>query len=185
MSSIVIFDKIVLVFENRNMQISYTDLQKVREKHRDKKIVFASGSFDLPHGGHALFLEDAKKLGGILVVGVGGDEIVRLNKGPGHPIMNQALRIKLIDSLKPVDYTLLDDNQHNNKSPLGFVEYVLQYLKPDIYAVNNDAFSPEKRREMTKNYGVVLHVMERWCPPEFEKVSTTSLIEKMKQAAED
>ena len=42
--------------------IQYGDLENIRRKHENQKIVFCSGSFDLPHGGHAIFLEDCKKI---------------------------------------------------------------------------------------------------------------------------
>lgn len=162
------------------MRIWYDDLPKLRATNRDKKIVFVSGCFDLTHAGHVLFFEDCKKHGDILIVGVGSDLIISKNKGPDRPVMNEHMRLKIIDSLKPVDYTVLDDNTYSSHS-LAFVEHVLENLRPDIYAVNDDAFDLEKRVSMSNEYGINLVVLKRWCPTEYGNISTTSLIEKIKR----
>ena len=91
------------------MIISYKNLASVRKKYPDKKIVFCSGSFDLIHPGHVLTFEALKKLGDILVVAVGGDKDIAEIKGPTRPILNEDLRLKMVDSLKPVDYALAGD----------------------------------------------------------------------------
>ena len=159
--------------------IQYGDLENIRRKHENQKIVFCSGSFDLPHGGHAIFLEDCKKFGDVLVVGVGGDEIIRQHKGPGRPIMNEGVRAKLISSLKPVDYCLIDDNSHRDHV-FSFVEFVFDNLRPDVYVVNNDGFEMSARRELAKKYGVEMVVLERWAPKEFDEISTTKIIKKIR-----
>ena len=159
--------------------IQYGDLENIRKKHENQKIVFCSGSFDLPHGGHAIFLEECKKFGHVLVVGVGGDEIIRQHKGPGRPIMNESVRAKLISSLKPVDYCLIDDNRFR-KHIFSFVEFVFDNLRPDVYVVNTDAFDMPRRLELAKKYGVEMAVLERWAPKEFEEISTTNIIKKIR-----
>ena len=161
-------------------KISFEDLVMLREKHKNEKIVFCSGSFDLFHVGHILFLEDCRKFGDILVVGVGGDEAIRESKGPNRPILNEHIRLKTIGSLNQVDYFLLDDNLLNKPHKLGFVESVLKTLKPDVYAVNEDGFQMNKRKEIAQNLGIQLKILQRHCPPEFENISTTKIIEKVK-----
>ncbi len=159
--------------------INYGDLQEIRRKHKNQKIVFCSGSFDLPHGGHAIFIEDCKKFGDVLVVGVGGDEVIRQNKGPGRPIMNERVRAKLISSLKPVDYCLIDDNS-KQEHVFSFVEFVFDNLRPDVYVVNSDGFNMPSRRELAEKYGVEIIVLERWAPKEFGDISTTEIIKKIR-----
>ncbi|MEK7074233.1 MAG: adenylyltransferase/cytidyltransferase family protein, partial [Patescibacteria group bacterium] len=91
--------------------IEFKDIASLRKEHKDKKIVFCSGTFDLTHAGHVLFLEDCKKYGDLLVVAVGNDFNQRVNaKGKGRPVQNEHLRLKMVSSLKPVDYALLDIN---------------------------------------------------------------------------
>lgn len=159
--------------------IQYKDLDEIRAHHPGKKIVFCSGSFDLTHAGHVLFFEDCKKLGDILVVGVGGDKVIQKNKGKDRPFINEHLRMKMIDSLKPVDYAILDDDIYGTHS-LGFVEFVLSRLQPDTYIVNDDAFELDKRVSLAKEFGAILRIIDRWCPPEYEAISSTKLIEKIK-----
>jgi len=132
----------------------------------------------LTHAGHALFLEDAKKQGDILVVGVGDDVSTAAMKGRGRPVLNQHVRLKIVDSLKPVDYSFacLTPQGH----PLSFMEYIFDTLKPDIYVINDDAFDIPFRKELAKKYKMKLIILKRRCPKEFENVSTTKIIEKVK-----
>ena len=57
-----------------------SELLLLLDRNDGEKIVFCSGSFDLVHAGHVLFFEDCKKIGEILVVGVGGDAIIKKTK---------------------------------------------------------------------------------------------------------
>lgn len=153
---------------------------KIREEHKDKKIVFSSGTFDLPHAGHVLFFEDCKKLGDVLVVGVGSDAITRARKGAGRPVVNEHVRMKTIASFKPVDYCFLDNND-GSEEPLNFITGVFEHLKPDVYVINDDAFDIAYREKLSKKHNVKLTILKRSCPPEFENISTTKLIEKIKK----
>src|SRR3989344_8748815 len=123
------------------MIITPDDLPRIREKHKNEKIVFCSGVFDLVHAGHLLFFEDCKKHGDILVVVLGKDANVKDYKGGNRPIMNEHVRLKMVDSLKPVDYTLLDTYDAPKEDPLFLLNKFLSDLKPDFYVINNDAFN--------------------------------------------
>lgn len=160
------------------MILSYSNLVDVKNNNLNKKIVFCSGSFDLLHVGHVLFLEDCKKLGGILVCAVGKDEALRI-KGEDRPILNESVRIKMIDSLKVVDYCFL---HKNITTPFlnSYIEEVLQLLKPDVWVVNEDATEIPFRSELAKKYGVTFYVLKRDCPAEFDQISTTKIIKKIK-----
>jgi len=162
------------------MIISIDQLEKVRARHKDQKIVFCSGMFDLVHPGHILFFEDCKKIGDVLVVGVGGDKNIKERKNALRPIMNQAMRLKMVDSLRVVDYCLGFSHTPVNHR-LEIIEMVLKKLHPDVYAINNDAFDIPYREKISKENSVELVVLDRWCPPEFEGVSTTKLIEKIQK----
>lgn len=158
------------------------ELKEIRERNIGKKIVFCSGVFDLTHAGHVLFFEDCKKLGDILVVLTGDDDGIRTYKGESRPILNQHVRLKMIDSLKPVNYCFLGGTPKNDL--LGFVKVVLKILKPDIIAINNDAFEIESRKKMADEFGISLCILKRWCPDEFENISTSSIIKKIKNFKE-
>ena len=165
------------------MIIGFEDLKKIRGRRRDKKIVFCSGGFDLTHAGHVLFFEDCKKQGDVLVVMVGSDIVVKRDKGEKRPILNEHTRIKLIDALRPVDYCFIDKLLPLEAHPLDYIDCVFAELKPDIYVVNDDAFDTPYRRIMADRHGVKLVILKRSCPPEFEKISTSSIIKKIKETS--
>tara|TARA_Y100000310_G_scaffold344821_1_gene459767 strand:- start:7647 stop:8141 length:495 start_codon:yes stop_codon:yes gene_type:complete len=160
--------------------INYEDLQKIRENHKDEKIVFCSGSFDLTHAGHVLFFEDCKKLGDILLIGIGGDEIIKKNKGIDRPITNIHARLKVIDSLRITDYCLIDDDSLQEHK-YSFVEFVLKNLKPDVYVINEDAEDIPVRKELLSKTNTELKILKRWCPEGFEEISTSKIIKKIKE----
>ncbi len=78
-------------------------------KGKGKRIVFTNGCFDLLHVGHIRYLEKAKSLGDILVVGVNSDRSVREIKGPLRPILSEEERAEVISGLGCVDYVTLFD----------------------------------------------------------------------------
>ena len=73
----------------------------------DKKIVFTNGCFDILHIGHVSYLQKAKKLGDILIVGVNSDESVKRLKGESRPINSEFDRAYLLASLECVDYVVI------------------------------------------------------------------------------
>ncbi len=156
------------------------DIAKIREKHPDQKIVFCSGSFDMTHAGHVLFFEDCKKHGEILVVMVGCDDMVKRDKGPERPILNENVRLKMIESLKPVDYCFIDKMVPKDKPEFWYLDVALEKLRPDVYVVNQDAKNIPYREEVSKRSGVKLVVLDRTCPIDFEEISTSKLIKKIK-----
>ncbi|NCO11761.1 hypothetical protein CO038_01170 [Candidatus Pacearchaeota archaeon CG_4_9_14_0_2_um_filter_39_13] len=160
------------------MIINSEELRKIREQNKDRKIVFCSGNFDLTHAGHILFFEDCKRLGDLLVVGIGGDSIMFENKK--RVILNEHIRLKTIDSLKPVDLVLLDKIS-NIGNRLKFIDFVLEELKPDFYVVNEDAFDMPYRKTLCERLNINLKILPRTCPPEFGKISTSELIRKIKE----
>jgi FAD synthetase len=98
-----------------------------------KKIVLASGVFDLLHLGHVRFLEEAKRAGGRnaeLVVIIARDRIVEERKGE-KPIMSENQRCALVASLKVVDCAILGFQKFN-------IERVVDKVKPDVIAVGYD-----------------------------------------------
>jgi cytidyltransferase-like protein len=162
--------------------LTLKDLPAIREKHKNETIVFCSGSFDLVHAGHVLFFEDCKKQGDILVVLVACDENLKRAKGPTRPILTEAVRLKMLASLKPVDYVLKDGAPLTDSDPpFLHVESALRELKPEKYVVNDDAFDIPYRKEFAKQHGVELVILGRDCPPEFENISTSGIIKKIKQ----
>jgi|GEM_PF-252983 len=157
------------------------ELSLVRKLHKNKRIVFCSGSFDLTHAGHVLFFEDCKeRVGpdGVLVVGVGSDKIIRAIKGEDRPVINEYGRAKVIDSLKPVDFTFID-NISTKAKPLQLLETVFENLRPDIYAITWDSFNKEHRKKVCEKYRIRLDIYDRTPPRGLEGISTTGIIGKI------
>ncbi len=162
----------------------YAALTGIRKDNPNKTIIFCSGTFDLTHAGHILFFEDCKKQGDILVVGVGDDDTIHEYKGKTRPILNENVRLKSIDSLKPVDYTVLQKNIKEKPKPYGILWVlmpILEKLRPDKWIVNDDSFGYEERKKMANEYGIELVILDRWCPKEFENISTSNIIKKIKE----
>jgi FAD synthetase len=101
---------------------------------KKRKIVLASGVFDLLHLGHVRFLEEAKKAGGQdakLIVIVARDSTVEKRKGI-KPVIHENQRRALVESLKVVDEAILGYEDFN-------MEKVIEKIKPDIVAVGHDS----------------------------------------------
>ncbi len=74
-----------------------------------KQIVFTNGVFDLLHPGHVRYLQQARRLGDALIVGVNSDRSVRANKGEGRPIIPEDERREILESLACVDAVVIFD----------------------------------------------------------------------------
>jgi len=87
------------------------DLTKIIKnlKAKGKRIIFTNGCFDLLHVGHVRYLEEAKALGDVLVIGVNSDASVREIKGPERPILPVEERVEILSSLECVDYVTVFD----------------------------------------------------------------------------
>lgn len=110
-----------------------------REQQRGRRVVFTNGCFDLLHVGHLRSLEQARKLGDLLVVGVNRDRRVRELKGKGRPLVPARQRAELLAGLACVDYVVL----FGEDTPVQLI----RALRPDVVAKGGDyrgADAPEK-----------------------------------------
>ena len=95
-----------------------------------KTIVFTNGCFDILHVGHIRYLQDARALGDILVVGVNSDSSVREIKGENRPINSEMNRVEVLSALECVDFvTVFDENLPTE---------TILILKPDIHIKGGD-----------------------------------------------
>ncbi|EGH4468522.1 D-glycero-beta-D-manno-heptose-7-phosphate kinase [Campylobacter lari] len=95
-----------------------------------QKVVFTNGCFDIMHYGHIKYLEKAKKLGDILVVGLNSDESVKRLKGNSRPINLEFQRACMLASMYFVDYVVIFDED----TPYELIEF----LKPDVLVKGAD-----------------------------------------------
>ena len=108
------------------------DLQKIVKdlKSNGKRIVFTNGCFDILHLGHVRYLEKAKSLGDVLVVGVNSDSSVRKLKGSKRPILPEKERTEILSGLGCVDYITI----FNEADPLKLINS----LKPNLLVKGGD-----------------------------------------------
>jgi rfaE bifunctional protein nucleotidyltransferase chain/domain len=112
--------------------LSLEELLVVRERLRaqGKTMVFTNGIFDLLHVGHVRYLQEAKALGEVLIVGLNSDASTRALKGPKRPLIPQRERAELLAALEVVDYVVLFEELT--------AERLVTALQPEIYAKGGD-----------------------------------------------
>lgn len=110
------------------------------------RVVFANGCFDILHVGHVRYLEAARALGDLLIVGVNGDAQVRALKGEGRPFVPERERAEVIAALRSVDLVTIFHEPT--------VEALLLAVRPDIHAKGTD-YTEETvpEREAVRSYG--------------------------------
>jgi len=111
-----------------------------------RTIALANGVFDLLHVGHIRYLQGAAAEADRLVVAVNDDESVRMLKGEGRPVMNQADRAELVAALRGVDYVVLFSGRT--------VTDVLLRLRPDVHCKGTDyTVDSVPERPVVQSYG--------------------------------
>lgn len=93
-------------------------------------VVFTNGVFDLLHPGHVRYLQDARRLGDALIVGVNSDRSVRANKGPERPINPEGERAEVLAALACVDLAVVFDED----TPYALITEV----QPDVLVKGAD-----------------------------------------------
>lgn len=93
------------------MIISFIDIAEELYHRRQVncRVVFTNGCFDIIHYGHVRLLNECRKYGDLVVVGVNSDRSVQRLKGPSRPIFNEQHRLEVLDSLRAVDLVVLFD----------------------------------------------------------------------------
>ncbi|HAH21411.1 MAG TPA: D-glycero-beta-D-manno-heptose 1-phosphate adenylyltransferase [Candidatus Omnitrophica bacterium] len=96
----------------------------------NKKIAFTNGCFDILHYGHVMYLEAAKRLADILVVGLNSDSSVRNIKGSQRPLNPEFARARVLGALTCVDYVTV----FSEETPLRLIKLI----KPDVLIKGGD-----------------------------------------------
>jgi len=129
-------------------------------------VVFTNGVFDLLHPGHVRYLQDARRLGDALIVGVNSDRSVRANKGPERPINPEHERAEVLSALVFVDLAVIFDED----TPYALIAEV----QPDVLVKGADwAEHNIVGRDVVEGRGGRVVRMEL-----AKGFSTTSLIER-------
>jgi rfaE bifunctional protein nucleotidyltransferase chain/domain len=95
-----------------------------------RRVVFTNGVFDILHPGHLRYLQQARALGDLLIIGLNSDASVRRNKGPERPINNEAERAEILEALECVDAVTVFDEE----TPAE----IIRAIQPDILVKGAD-----------------------------------------------
>ena len=114
------------------MKFLLKDNQKIIKniKHKRKKIVFTNGCFDLLHVCHIRYLNQAKKLGDFLIIGLNSDRSVKKLKGKDRPINSFEDRATLLSAINSVDLVIKFEEQ----TP----ENLIKDIAPDVLVKGGD-----------------------------------------------
>ena len=137
------------------------------QKNMGKTVVFTNGCFDILHAGHVRYLNEAKKLGDVLIIGLNSDASVKRLKGMQRPIHSETDRAFVLLGLKSVDaVTIFEDD-----TPLTLI----QKLLPDVLVKGGD-WELEKivGRDIVEKHGGRVKTISF-----LEGRSTTGTIEKI------
>ena len=157
--------------------ISLEELIELRQQWREehKIVVFTNGVFDLLHIGHLRYLEAARALGDVLIVGLNSDASTRAIKGPQRPLTPQDDRAALLLGLRPVDYVTIFDEPT--------AETLITAITPDVYVKGGDyaldadgagARKPLPEARIVQGYGGRVELI-----PYVAGRSTTELIKRV------
>ncbi|GAB1542422.1 PfkB family carbohydrate kinase [Scytonema sp. NUACC21] len=136
-------------------------------RNAGSKIVFTNGCFDILHAGHVSYLNRAKALGDILIIGVNSDSSIRRIKGSTRPINSLEDRIQVLSGLGCVDHLVAFDED----TPINLIHLV----RPDVYVKGGDytiETLPEAR--VVEQFGGVVKLLTF-----LDNRSTTRIIERI------
>jgi len=154
--------------ENKRIK-TINELKDISEKLRNenKTVITTNGIFDILHIGHIRYLQEAKKLGDILIVVINSDPSTKQIKGPKRPLNNENDRAEALAALECVDYVTI----FNEADPIN----ILEQIKPNIHVKGGDYKMDQiiEKDAIEKNNGKVILI------PEVKGYSTTDFINKI------
>lgn len=114
------------------MQYSFESISKQISglKAEGKKIVFTNGVFDILHAGHVDYLNKARELGDVLIVGLNSDSSVKRIKGEKRPLLDENERAFIISNLKAVNFVCI----FNEDTPFNLISLII----PDVLVKGGD-----------------------------------------------
>ena len=158
------------------MIISRRELGQLRQEWQaaGRRVVFTNGCFDLLHLGHIRYLQAARDLGDLLVLGLNSDSSVQKLKGPLRPLVPQQDRAEVMNALRAVDYIVIFEELT--------AEQIVTELQPAIYVKGGDYATgegegpgkPLPEAELVRGYGGEVVLI-----PFLPAHSTSTLISKI------
>jgi D-beta-D-heptose 7-phosphate kinase / D-beta-D-heptose 1-phosphate adenosyltransferase len=138
-----------------------------------KRIVFTNGCFDIIHSGHVNYLQCAKELGDVLIVGLNTDESIRRLKGESRPVNSLDDRLQVMCGLASVDH-IIDFGSEDDDTPVPLI----RVIQPDVFVKGGDyrEESLPEAESVRENGGAVVIL------PHVPDHSTTRIIAKIRHA---
>jgi rfaE bifunctional protein nucleotidyltransferase chain/domain len=118
------------------------------------RVVLTSGSFDILHEGHSMYLEAARGFGDFLIVGLDSDEKLRKRKGPGRPAVPELERLRMVTHQRGVGLVTL---KHLDEPKWSLIKAV----RPDVLVATAETYSPDEIAELEAKYCGRVEVLER------------------------
>ncbi len=141
-------------------------------REQGRRILFTNGCFDILHRGHITYLNRAKTLGDVLIVGLNDDESVRRLKGASRPINPLEDRAEVLAALSCVDHIV----PFSGDSPTD----VLGAIRPDVYVKGGDyTYDTLPEASLVEELGGTVRIL-----PFMEDRSTTSIIDRIQRVSE-
>jgi len=139
----------------KNNILTIDEILPIRKKlgEENKKVVFTNGCFDILHAGHVDYLNKAKSLGSILIVGLNSDKSMKSIKGNKRPIVPQTERAFILANLKAVDYVVIFEED----TPYQLIKNIV----PDVLVKGADwAKENIAGKEIVENAGGKVETIE-------------------------
>lgn len=156
-------------FRGKIIPLSQLPQWRERKRAEGRRVVVTNGCFDLLHLGHVTYLETARALGDLLLVGLNSDSSVRELKGPERPLNVETDRAAVLAALASVDaVTIFPERRAAN---------FLALAQPDVYVKGGDytieTLDKDERR-VVESAGGIIRVL-----PIVPGRSTTELLKKI------
>ena len=135
--------------------VAQVDLQLIIEQGaQGLRIVLTSGSFDVIHEGHSMYLEAARSRGDFLVVGVDSDSKVSERKGPTRPAVPETERLRMVTHQRGVGLVTLKHPEHERWA-------LIHAVRPDVLVATEETYSPEDIAELERTCCGKVEVLQR------------------------
>ena len=118
------------------------------------KAVLTSGSFDILHEGHSMYLEAARQFGDFLIVGVDSDEKIRRRKGTHRPAVPEIERLRMVTHQRGVGLVTLKGLEHERWA-------LIKAVRPEVLVATAETYSPPEIFELESRYCGRVEVLER------------------------
>jgi cytidyltransferase-like protein len=124
------------------------------------KVVFTQGVFDLIHIGHAKYMDKAKALGDILIVGVDSDDLTRHRKpGVNRPVVPEQERVEMLSFMRSIDFMFMRTLPEVQAS--DDIDYAIKVIKPDIFVMSQTTKDfPAEKKAMLEEHAKRVEIFE-------------------------